>query len=322
MSAMKCIDIVIVNWNSANQTGECLSSIGHFNSGNVSKVVVVDNGSSDGSADGFSDLPDCDSLQIEVVRNPDNRGFARACNQGAILCNADYILFLNPDTLLYEESLAVPMAFMESQINQCVGICGIQLMDKTENIARTCASFPTLVRFLAQATGLNKVPGLKGTGLPMDDWDHRSEKMVDHVIGAFFFVRKDVFKALDGFDERFFVYLEDVDFSFRAEQQGWKTMYLSNAQAFHEGGGLSKQVMVKRLFYSLRSRLLYGFKHFSLWQAWLLMGVVLFVEPFVRTVFLLFRGGHVDIWNTWSAYNMLYRDLNNILSGTYKEKKI
>ncbi|HED33223.1 MAG TPA: glycosyltransferase family 2 protein [Gammaproteobacteria bacterium] len=317
---MRCVDIVIVNWNSANQIGECLSSIGRFNTGNISKVVVVDNGSSDGSADNFSDFSYCDSLQIEVVRNADNRGFARACNQGAVLCNADYILFLNPDTKLFEKSLVVPVAFMEDPTNKNVGICGIQLVDKKGRVARTCANFPTLARFIAQAMGLNKIPGLKGTGGHMDDWDHCSEKRVDHVIGAFFLVRKNLFEALSGFDERFFVYLEDIDFSFRAGQQGWKTLYLSDAQAFHEGGGLSKQVMAKRLFYSLRSRLLYGFKHFSWWQAWLLVGVVLLIEPFVRTVFLLFRGDFTGVWDTWSAYNMLYRDFPNFLSISFARK--
>ena len=126
-------------------------------------------------------------------------------------------------------------------------------------------------------------------------------------------MRRSVFEALNGFDERFFVYLEDVDFSLRAKQAGWKTAYLTDAQAFHAGGGTSSQVKAARLFYSLRSRLLYGFKHFPSWQAWVLLWITLLVEPFSRTVFSLIRGGTRDVRNTWSGYGMLYRDLPDIL---------
>ena len=303
------IDIIIVNWNSGDLLRKCLFSLNRFSCGNVSKVVVVDNGSVDTSADGLGKF----DFPLQVLRNRENLGFARACNQGAAVCDARYLLFLNPDTELFENSLVVPLAFMEDATNSDVGLCGIQLVDEKGRIAHTCAHFPTLSRFSAQAIGLGKIPGLKGVGVHMDEWDHLSEKSVDHVIGAFFFMRRSVFEALNGFDEQFFVYLEDVDFSLRAKQTGWKTAYLTGAQAFHAGGGTSSQVKAARLFYSLRSRLLYGFKHFPPWQAWVLMGITLLLEPLSRSVFSLPRGGIHDVRNTWSGYSMLYRDLPNIL---------
>lgn len=313
------LDIIIVNWNAGQQLRDCLESIvsAGLNGFTLGRVVVVDNGSCDGSLDGLGSL----SLPLNIIRNPVNRGFGAACNQGAAVCDARNLLFLNPDTELFDNSLVVPLTFMEDAANSAVGICGIQLADERGGVAYTCARFPSLRRFWVQAIGLNKFPKMKGSGVHMDDWDHLSTKSVDHVIGAFFFMRRSVFKALNGFDERFFVYLEDVDLSLRAKQAGWDTVYLADAQAFHAGGGTSRQVKAARLFYSLRSRLLYGFKHFSLWQAWVLLGVTLLVEPFSRSVFSLLRSGVREVRNTWSGYSMLYRDLPNILAKSCRASK-
>jgi len=90
----------------------------------------------------------------------------------------------------------------------------------------------------------------------------REPVVVDQVIGAFFLVRRALFETLGGFDERFFMYFEEVDFSKRAQMRGAASVYLGAARAFHSGGYSSRQVKASRLFYSLRSRFLYGFKHF------------------------------------------------------------
>ena len=149
----------------------------------------------------------------------------------------------------------------------------------------------------------------------MSEWDHATNRDVDQVIGAFFLIRRTVFEALNGFDERFFVYFEEVDVSYRARQAGWRSVYLATARAFHAGGGTSQQVKAARLFYSLRSRLLYGFKHFSRLRAWALVGVTLLVEPISRLVFSAIRGGREDVLNTLRAYGMLWRALPSILKG-------
>ena len=142
---------------------------------------------------------------------------------------------------------------------------------------------------------------------------HRATRDVDHVIGAFFLIRQALFKHLSGFDERFFVYLEDLDLSLRVHRHGYRSMYLSDAQAFHVGGGTSRQVKAHRLFYSLRSRLLYGFKHFSTHQAWALLLTIVFLEPFTRSFFAILRRSALDLSATLRAYGMLYRDLPRIL---------
>jgi GT2 family glycosyltransferase len=141
----------------------------------------------------------------------------------------------------------------------------------------------------------------------MAEWDHASILQVDHVIGAFFLVRREIFNSLNGFDDRFFVYLEDLDFSFRARKAGWRSMYLADAQAFHAGGGTSNQVKARRLFYSLRSRLLYAFKHFSWLGAIAVVLATLLVEPLSRSAQALFRASLSTLRETWAAYGMLWR---------------
>jgi GT2 family glycosyltransferase len=304
------IDIVTVNWNAGPQLKECLDSVLAHDKGKVARIIVVDNGSTDGSADAVEGLPG-----VEVIRTGDNLGFGAACNIGAQASNASFVLFLNPDTRLEADSLSVPLAFMEQPESVKVGSCGIQLVDEQGKVSRTCARYPTLGRLVSSALGLDKLPGLQGSGVHMRDWDHLNSCQVDHVMGAYYLMRREVFEQVGGFDERFFVYLEDVDLSKVVKDTGFDIWYLTEAQAFHAGGGTSRQVKVQRLFYSLRSRLLYAFKHFPRWQAWTLVGVTNLLEPFTRSVWCLLRGDIAGIRYTWAAYRMLWCSMGHILRG-------
>jgi GT2 family glycosyltransferase len=307
---MPSVDIIIVTWNSGSLLRECVNSIDDAvrDGFELSRVVIVDNASIDGSLDGLASIP----LPIKIITNPENRGFAAACNQGALESDADYLLFLNPDTRLFQNSLAAPLAFMQSPENARVGIVGIQLLDAQNHVARSCARFPTLGMFIVQALGLSRLPWLRRMNVHMSEWAHDKTRRVNHVIGAFYLVRRSLFDSLGGFDERFFVYLEDLDLSLRAHQAGWARVYFADAQAFHLGGGTSAKIIARRLFYSLRSRLLYGFKHFKLWQAWMLFAITLLLEPVSRTIFCLSRGELLGVWQTWNAYKMLYASIPEI----------
>jgi len=152
----------------------------------------------------------------------------------------------------------------------------------------------------------------------MEEWGHKENREVDHVIGAFFLLRRRLFEQLNGFDERFFVYLEDLDFSLRAKESGWASYYLADARAYHKGGGTSEQVKARRLFYSLRSRILYGYKHFTPTQATLLLVTTLCFEPLTRLSFNLFQGAFKSASETISGYLMLYRALPEIMKVALK----
>lgn len=304
------ICIIIVNWNAGQQLSECLVSIRDFGNGCVRSVIVVDNSSTDSSLVGLELF----GLPLQIIRNTENRGFAAACNQGASVATGDYFLFLNPDTQLTENSLALPLAFMERPENAKAGICGIQLFDELGQVVRTCARFPTPGMLLAKACGTTKLSTFGHLDHRMIEWDHQDTREVDQVIGAFFLVRRCVWEDLNGLDERFFVYFEEVDFSLRACHAGWKTVYFAEAQAFHAGGGTSRQVKDLRLFYFLRSQLLYGRKQYSAIQLTQLKLITLLFEPVARMAHCLFQCSFQGILHTLRAYRLLYRSLPAILT--------
>lgn len=280
----------------------------------IERVVIVDNASNDGSLDDLASA----TLPIDIVKNADNVGFAKACNLGAQGSCADYLLFLNPDTRLHASSLTTPLTFMAVETNRFVGICGIQLLDDHNAVSRSCARFPSLSGFLIAMFGLNKLMPNTFKSHCMKEWDHSTSREVDQVIGAFFLIRRRLFEHLGGFDIRFFVYFEEVDLSLRARQEGWTSYYLAETQAYHKGGGTSEQIKAARLFYSLRSRLLYGFKHFSRPQATLLALATLVIEPITRLTFALLRGAIPAAAQTVQAYSMLYRALPQVWHAVWR----
>lgn len=297
--------IVIVNWNAGRQLQDCLDSVrssaAHLAPGQrLAGVVVVDNASADGSADTLR-LP---GLPLQVLHNRSNRGFAAACNQGAAAAPpADLLLFLNPDTRLFDHSLALPLLRLAEPGRQRTGIVGIQMVDEAGQVARSCARFPTAAHFAWQALGLDRLrPELAHA---MREWDHESDREVDQVIGAFFLIRRPLFDQLGGFDERFFVYFEEVDLALRAAHAGWHSLFLAEARAFHLGGGTTDQVKSRRLFYSLRSRLLYGRKHFGAGQRALLALVTWLVEPLSRLVHLALQRRWAEIRHLAEGYGLL-----------------
>jgi GT2 family glycosyltransferase len=300
------IDIVIVNWNSGCQLENCVDSLANTFGG---KIIVVDNASTDGS-----EMKLDSHVGIKLIKLTQNQGFGSACNLGATCSESKYLLFLNPDAAIYPGTLEKVLDFFKDSENSNIGICGVQLVDAVGHVSRSCCRFPSPFGLALHAVGLDRLfPRL---GHFMSEWSHDTTREVDHVIGAFYFVRREVFDDLSGFDERFFVYLEDLDFSLRAKKAGWHSAYLATVKAFHAGGGTSNQIKAKRLFYSLRSRLLYAHKHFSFFGFVCVFLASLFVEPFARTAQALSRHSWSGFKETWSGFGMLYRWLPNwVLRG-------
>jgi GT2 family glycosyltransferase len=244
-----------------------------------------------------------------MIQNPMNRGFGVACNQGAKGSHADYLLFLNPDVVLLRNSLSIPVCFMEDPTNDRVGICGIQLVDPEGRVAQSCARFPTLGMFLLKMLGLEAI----SVSFFLKLVDHLESKVVDHVMGAFFLVRREVYEELKGFDERFFVYFEDLDFSYRAYQAGRLSWFLANNQAQHVGGGCSNQVKAARLFYSLCSRIQYGFKHFGPLRGAVLLLATTLIEPISRLALAASHGCPKEARDTLRSYAMFWRELPSLI---------
>jgi N-acetylglucosaminyl-diphospho-decaprenol L-rhamnosyltransferase len=301
------VHIVIVNWNTGEYLRRCLSSIvaAETSGLRLERVTVVDNASVDDSVSGLDDLP----LPLELMRNPRNIGFGAACNQGAGISEADYLLFLNPDTQLLPDTLVPVARFMQSERAQGIGICGVESIDRDGHPVISCARFPTLRVLFGKMSRLHRVlPGLFPSHHLLAR-ETRQSRVVDQVIGAFFFVRGDLFRRLGGFDERYFLYFEEVDFALRARNQGASSYFLKTAKILHEGNVSSSQVVDVRLYHSLRSRLIFARTHWQPWKATVLFALTLTFEPAARLAMAVLNGNSSEFFATGRGYRMLLGDL-------------
>jgi GT2 family glycosyltransferase len=302
---MPRLDVVIVNWNAGALLAACVDSVlaARRERFELGDIIVVDNASTDDSLARLAARP---REAVRVVHSGGNCGFGRACNLGTRAGRGELVLFLNPDTRVFPETLDGAVQLFAAA-PESLAVCGIRLIDDAGVTARGCARLPTWRTFAIAALGLDRV--FPGSGYMMTNWDHRSSRFVDHVIGAFYLVRRRVFEALGGFDERFFVYLEDLDFSQRVSARGLQTWYSADVSAYHMGGGTSRAVLARRLFYSLRSRLQYASKHLSAGGTLVVFVTTLLVEPIVRMVRAILTARPSDAWNVCRAYAMLYRSV-------------
>lgn len=297
------VTIVIVNWNAGELLERCIASVREscFDCEFRIELVVVDNASNDGSIMLIEKYAD-----VTVVRNAANRGFAAACNQGAELATGNVLLFLNPDCRVLPGTIEAGSWVLREQ--RSVGVAGVALLTDDGQVSRSCHHFPSLRNFLYRLSGLSTLFRRIPDG-SMRDWPHDCDRRVDHVMGAFYMVRTQEFRELGGFDERFFVYLEDLDLSLRYRQRGQDCMFIASASAYHKGGGTSSQARAARLFYSTRSRILYAFKHFSPTGAWIHCVATLLVEPPARFVHLMLQGRFREIAEMLRGFGMVYREL-------------
>lgn len=294
------IDIVIINWNSGDFLKKCIDSIfKDKNDSLIQKVIVIDNNSIDNSAKIITI-----NQKIEFIQNIENLGFAKACNQGFKLCKSPFVLLLNPDTILFETTLSDCAAFMTK--NESVDILGCSLLDDTGKLTKSCSRFPTALRFLYDATGLSKIaPKIFNPATIMTDWNHEESRFVDQVMGAFMFLRRSIFDKIGFFDEDFFVYYEELDFSLRLAKAGGRTFYNTTINAIHSGEGTTKSVKAFRLFLNLQSRLKYSRKHFSRGGNILVYFSTYFIEFFFRLIFLILSGRLNEIKDLVKAYQIL-----------------
>ena len=207
------LDVVVVTYESARHLRRCLAGLPAG-----TDVVVVDNASSDGSAELAL------ALGARVVRNPGNLGFAAAANQGARLGRGDLVLFLNPDAALDPVSLDRLVAAVGD--DDSVFAAGPRLRHPDGGDQRAWWPFPSASGTWIEALGLHRLrraaPGPDGS--------------VPFVVGACLLVRRRRFEALDGFDERYWLYGEEADLCYRAARRGWTVRYVPEAAAEHVGG--------------------------------------------------------------------------------------
>jgi N-acetylglucosaminyl-diphospho-decaprenol L-rhamnosyltransferase len=292
------VDVVIVNWNTGPCLRRCLRSVAASSGVRLGQVVVVDNASVDGSAD---ELPE--GLPLVTVRNDTNRGFAAGCNQGAACGDSELVLFLNPDTVLRPDTISATVDALSGDRGADRGICGGRVVHSDGTPAISASRFPTLANVIG---GVLHVPGMIFRSAPrhLDPEELVTSRTVDQVIGAFFLVRRDLYERLGGFDERYFLYYEDVDFARRALQAGWTSYYVHQACLEHAENVSARASSGRALFYSLRSRTLYARRHWRRWRARALVAFTLGVELPLRLARTARASRHDrrEVWRAAVAY--------------------
>ncbi|MBY0243936.1 MAG: glycosyltransferase family 2 protein [Campylobacterales bacterium] len=248
---MHNLDIVIVNWNAGEQLLNCITSIQNsvFSGFVLDRIIVVDNASFDNS---LSLLPQWEKLSI--IKSSSNLGFGKACNLGAKQSTGNLVLFLNPDTQLMPDSLDQAISkFIAINSTSKYGVLGVQLRYENGAIQKSCANFFTLSRYISESLGFSKF--FPNSGIHQVNFSHNESRYVEHVIGAFYLMNKEVFNSVGGFDEDYFVYFEDLDLSYRLYKLGYKSYFYTGTHVMHVGGGCSQQIKATRLFYVLHSKL-------------------------------------------------------------------
>jgi GT2 family glycosyltransferase len=309
---MSSVDVVIVSWNTGGKLTACVDSV--FSSEQrgwtLDRVVVLDNASDD---DSFSRLESqCTEAKLELVRNNRNLGFAAACNEGARRCTADILLFLNPDTVLSRHAISVAAEDMRQSSGigsgDVISVVGIRILNEAGQTMRTCSRFPSTGNYLLHLSGLDRVRCLRHLGRDMAEWDHRESRIVDQVMGAFFMVSQTQFATLGGFDERFFVYYEEVDYCRRIRQMGGVVYFDAAGTVLHHGGVSAAASSGMSLYYSWRSQVLYFRKNIGRGAA-LIVGLgTLLVEPVARLMLGVFASRRLPD-GFWVAYSRIRKDL-------------
>jgi len=247
------ISIIIVSWNSVEHLRNCLGSIYQIKSRVNLEVTVIDNASSDGSAEMVSS----EFSSVILIENKENRGFAAANNQGIVRSSGRYILLLNPDTILLDDALEKTLGIADNHPN--VGVLGCQVLENKEKIQNTCFSFPTPLNIFFIAVGLSKLfPKSHFFGQPeLSWWDRKSERFVDVISGMFMLVRREAYEDVGLMDEAYFIYAEEADWCFRFWQAGWKCMFTPDACIIHaDGGGKSTRQIASKMFVQMQKSLI------------------------------------------------------------------
>jgi GT2 family glycosyltransferase len=263
---------------------------------------------------------------VNFIVNETNSGFASACNKGLSQAKGDYILFLNPDTLLAEDVLHKCLNFFQS--HPVAGAVGVKMIDGSGKFLKESKrSFPSPLTSLYKLFGLSRLfPHSKVfSRYYLGHLDENKNHEADVLAGAFMMIRKDVLDKTGGFDEDFFMYGEDIDLSYRIQKAGFKNYYLAEACIIHFKGESTKRGSLNyvRMFYNAMSifvRKHYGGTkagffnasiHLAIWFRALLSAGAKFIRwmglPFTDAVLILFSFWCMkDIWAGFIRTNIVY----------------
>ena len=252
------LSVVIVSYNTRELLLQTLRSVYQASHSCSFEVFVVDNASSDGSAEETAGLfPD-----VRVIRNAENRGFAHANNQAIEAATGRYVLLLNSDTVVLDDTFDMMIEFLDAHPQ--VGAAGCKVIKPDGTLDLACRrSFPTPMNSLYQALKLDKLrpKSPRFASYNLTYLDENDIYPVDCLVGAFMMVRRAAIERVGMLDDRFFMYGEDIDWCYRIKQAGWEIWYYPKTTIIHYKGASSRKQKVRMILEFHRAMYLYYAKH-------------------------------------------------------------
>lgn len=246
------LSIIIVNYNVKLLLKSCLDSVTQAMQNLQAEVVVVDNSSTDDSIGYLQPI----FPKFRFICNAANEGFAKANNKGLAIATGNFILFLNPDTTVPADCFTKCLKFFQDHPE--AGALGVKMVNgNNQFLKESKRGFPSPVVSFWKMTGITgmfpRSPVFSKYYLGHLDENRTHE--VDVLSGAFMMVKKEVLDKTGGFDERFFMYAEDIDLSYRIKKSGYKNYYFANTTITHyKGSSTKKDVKYVRQFYKAMSQ--------------------------------------------------------------------
>lgn len=257
------LSIAIVNWNTRELLRQCLASV-YENLGEIeAEVIVVDNGSFDGSAEmAYAVFP-----QVKLIETGRNLGFTRANNLAYRESCGDYFLLLNSDTVVLPRAISSLVRFLEDHPQ--AGAVGSKLLNPDGTLQRSCSTFPTPLTELYDALYLSKLfPRSPRFGrYAMSYWDFDSVREVDFAGGSCLLLRRSALEEVGLLDEGYFMYSEEADLCYRLKARGWRIFFLPDARVIHYGGESSKLDVNRTSVELYRSKCRFMRKHYGVLSA-------------------------------------------------------
>lgn len=253
------ISVVIVGWNAKHYLELCLDSLAKAPPRRAMEVLVVDNASTDGSAE----MIEAKFPWVKLIKSGENLGFAKGNNVAIRQCQGRYIALVNPDVIVFPGCLDALADFLDQ--NPKVGNVGPRVFNPDMSMQSTCRRFPTLWNNFCTTSRLELL--FKGSpffaGEHMFYFPHDRTLAVDVIVGCFNMVRRETFEKVGLLDEGLFMYGDDVDWCRRARNAGWEVMFFPGAQAIHDRGKITSPYPVRFAVAQQRSILHYWRKHHS-----------------------------------------------------------
>lgn len=252
------VTIAVINYNTKDWLDACLKSILKAPPLAAHETYVVDNASTDGSVDLVKrEYPD-----VHIIANAGNLGFSAAANQAFRTSHARYVLILNTDTEVDPEAIDILVEFGDA--HEDMAVAGPLLLNTDETVQLSGRRFPSFFDAMMHAfLGIFWPHNPFSVRYRMLDWDRQSERTVDWVSGAAMFVRRDAVREINFFDERFFMYVEDMDLCYRLWHKGWKVYFCPNAKVVHHLAKSSEQSSARMIVEFQRSLYRFYAKNYS-----------------------------------------------------------